>query len=298
LAPRPGRPLVACALVLLGALSLAAPAHAISLGPESPRSPNAESIATTYWAMLAVAAALVLAVHLALLAAVVRHRARRGQEPWSGFAGRGALRPAVAGLALLAAAIFTFGVAMTAQVRDVEPSGPGGLQSPATAQIGAGDPPADSAAPDAEPLEIEAIAQQWAWRFQYPGHQPGQPLFSYGELVAPVDTTVLLDVRSIDVLHSWWVPALGGQVQAAPGAVTRTWFKATEEGRYPGRSTIFSGTGYPSMRVWVRVVSVPEYLAYVERLEEDLAEAQRAVAGADVGALEGRAPEGGEGEGQ
>ena len=85
---------------------------------------------------------------------------------------------------------------------------------------------------------------------------------------------MVLDVTSTDVLHSWWVPALGGQVQASPGDVSQTWFKADEEGRYAGRSTIFSGTGYPAMRSWVRVVSATEYQAYVEQLAADLSEAQ------------------------
>jgi cytochrome c oxidase subunit II len=290
LAPRPGRPLLACALVLLGALLLAAPAQAISLGPETPRSPNAESIAITYWVMLAVAVALIVAVHVALITAVLRFRARRGTRPSRVAAGRGTLQPAVGALSLIAAAVFTFGVIMTAQVRDVEPSGPGGLEAAETAQVGVRGlpPPSPEEAEPAEaaPLEIEAVAQQWAWRFEYPGGQPGQRTFSYGELVVPIDTTVVLDVRSIDVLHSWWVPALGGQVQAPPGETTQTWFKADEEGRYAGTSTIFSGTGYPSLRAWVRVVSVPEYLAYIERLGEDLTEAQAAVAEADVGIAE------------
>ena len=70
----------------------------------------------------------------------------------------------------------------------------------------------------------------------------------------PVDTAVVLNITSTDVIHSWSVPALGGQVQATPGDISQTWFKADEVGRYAGRSTIFSGTGYPAMSAWVRVV--------------------------------------------
>lgn len=272
-------------------LLYAAPAQAISIAPETPRSPNAESIATTYWVMLAVGAALIVAIHIALVGAVLRFRARRGRHPSRVAAGRGALRPALAALSLIAVAVFTFGVVMTAQVRDVEPSGPGGLEAEETAQVGVRGLPApspgDAEPPGAVPLRIDAIAQQWAWRFEYPGGQPGRRTFTYGEVVVPVDTTVLLNVSSIDVLHSWWVPALGGQVQAAPGETTETWFNASEEGRYPGNSTIFAGTGFPSMRAWVRVVSVPEYLAYVARLEDDLSAAQDAVAGAGAEPGEG-----------
>jgi cytochrome c oxidase subunit II len=162
---------------------------------------------------------------------------------------------------------------MTGEVREVEPSGPGGLESAQSAQVGV------KGVSEAEPpLEVAAIGQQWLWRFEYPGHSPTAPAFSYGELVVPVDTTVILNVGSTDVMHSWWVPALGGQVQAVPGEVTQTWFKADEVGRYAGRSTIFSGTAFPTMRAWVRVVEAPEYEAYLEDLQAELAEAQAAVA--------------------
>jgi cytochrome c oxidase subunit 2 len=267
------RCLVALLLALPAALVLAAPAQAISLGPESPHSPNAEAIESSYWVMLALAAALIVAFHLALIGAVLRFRAARGRRPARLAAGRGALRPLVGGLTVLALAVFVFGVMMTAQVREVEPSGAGGLQANQTAQVGI-----KTVASETPPLEIAAIAQQWLWRFEYPGHAPGRSLFSYGELVVPVDTTVILNVDSTDVMHIWWVPALGGQVQATPGEVTQTWFKADAVGRYPGRSTVFSGTAFPAMRAWVRVVEVPEYEAYIERLRSDLTEAQGAVA--------------------
>ena len=96
----------------------------------------------------------------------------------------------------------------------------------------------------------------------------------------PVDTPVVLNITSTDVLHSWWIPALGGQVQASPGDVAQTWFKADEAGRYEGTSTVFSGTAYAQMRAWVRAVPVSEYQDYVEQLGTDLTEAQGIVKGA------------------
>jgi cytochrome c oxidase subunit 2 len=182
-----------------------------------------------------------------------------------------------------------FGVVVTSDVRDAEPSGPNGLGSSPTTQVGVsgvsvssdeaaqsttGETPAADQSTQSGPLVINAIGQQWLWRFEYPGGRPGQRTFSYGELVVPVDTMVVLNVTSTDVVHSWWVPALGGQIQAVPGSSSETWFKADEVGLYAGRSTIFSGTGYPTLRSWVRVVTVPEYQAYVEQLGKDLAEAQ------------------------
>ena len=279
--------LAAAATVL--ALAWAAPAHAI--GPPDSHSPNADAINSAFWVLLVVVVAVAVVINAALIVALVRFRERRGREPSRFAAGRGALRPVVGALSLLAVVIFVYGVLVTDDVREIEQSGPNGLGAAQTAQVGVkglpasaaiegtesatGEEPITGAEPtETSPLQIDAIAQQWLWRFEYPGGQPGQRTFSYGELVVPVDTTVILDITSTDVLHTWWVPALGGQVQATPGDVTRTWFKADEEGRYPGRSTRFSGTGYPVMRAWVRVVSVPDYQAYIEQLQADLAEAQ------------------------
>ena len=279
--------LAASATVL--ALAWAAPAHA--LGPPDSHSPNADAINSAFWVLLVVVVAVAVVINAALIVALVRFRERRGREPSRFAAGRGALRPVVGALSLLAVVIFVYGVLVTNDVREIEQSGPNGLGAAQTAQVGVkglpasaaiegtesatGEEPITGAEPtETSPLQIDAIAQQWLWRFEYPGGQPGQRTFTYGELVVPVDTTVILDITSTDVLHTWWVPALGGQVQAAPGDVTRTWFKADEEGRYPGRSTVFSGTGYPAMRAWVRVVSVPDYQAHIERLKADLAEAQ------------------------
>jgi cytochrome c oxidase subunit II len=287
----PARKILLAVIAAGLALAWAAPAEAISVSPEEAHSPNAEAINSAYWVLLVVVLAVIVVVNAALIAAVLRFRERRGAEPARFAAGRGALRPVVGALSVLAIAIFVYGVFVTDDVREIEPSGPNGLGAAQTAQVGikglpasaaiegtesaTGEEPVTGAEPtETSPLQIDAIAQQWLWRFEYPGGQPGQRTFSYGELVVPVDTTVILDVTSTDVLHTWWVPALGGQVQAAPGEVTRSWFKADAEGRYEGRSTTFSGTGYPVMRSWVRVVSVPEYQDYVEQLGADLSEAQ------------------------
>jgi cytochrome c oxidase subunit 2 len=251
---------------------------------------------TAYWVMLVVVGVLLVVINAALIAALVRFRDRRDRRPARLAAGRGALRPVLGALSLIAIAIFVYGIVVTGDVREIEPSGPGGLNAAQGAQVGVkgvppatllegqesatGEEPITGAEPtESAPLLIDAIAQQWVWRFEYPASDGGQRPFSYGELVVPVDTTVVLNIDSTDVMHSWWVPALGGQVQAAPGEITQTWFKADEEGRYPGRSTVFSGSAYPAMRVWVDVVSVSEYESHIDQLSSDISDAQGAVAG-------------------
>ena len=282
--------LLAATSALMALAWAAAPASALQLGPTEPNSPNAEAISSTYWVMLVIIAIVITVVNVALVLAVMRFRERRGREAAQVHAGRGALRPVLGGLSLLALAIFVFGLVQTGDVRSVEAAGPDGLESSATAQVGINDLETSDEAASSDnaaggdtdlaltsPLEINAIAQQWLWRFEYPGGVPGNRTFTYGELVVPVDTPVILNITSVDVLHSWWVPALGGQVQATPGVSAETWFKAEDVGLYTGRSTVFSGTAYPAMRSAVRVVTATEYESYIEQLRQDITEAQETV---------------------
>lgn len=257
--PSPIRPpsLLRALLAAAFALALTAAPAAASLGPDAAHSPNAEDVRTAYWVMLGVATLLIAGALAAIAAAVARFRETGAAEPRRLTAGRGVIARVVAPLAALAVAIFVFGVVMTESARDVEPSGPD----------------------EGAPLEIDVVGQQWLWRFGYPVSEREEfdTVFSYNELVVPVDTAVILNIDSTDVLHRWFVPELGGQVEAVPGEIARTWFKADEEGVYPGRSTLFSGISYPAMRSWVRAVPAPEYEAYVSQLADDIAEAQAEV---------------------
>ena len=263
--------------LLLAALALAvfaAPAQATIFGPRAGHSPNADDIRTAYWVAITIAALLVIAVHVFLIAAILRFRGRRGRAPQRFAAGPGALTRPTVPLAVVAAGVFLVGVVMADKARDVKPTGPEGLNASRSlvAKVGALRVP-----PDARPLAINVIGQLWLWRFEYPGGRPGDRVYSYGELVVPVDTTVILRITSTDVMHRWFIPALGGQVDAVPGKTAETWFRADREGVYRGQSTFFAGSAYSSMRAWVRVVSPDAYQQYVEQQKLDLAAAQRYV---------------------
>ena len=138
----------------LAALALAQPAHA-ALAPDAAHSPNAEDMRLAYWVMVAVALIIGLALIAGLLIAFRRFRsARPADEPRRLTAGRGVIAKVGAGLAALSLAIFIFGVAVSSGVKQ------------ATAEEGM------------EEIEINAVAQQWLWRFEYP-EQAGGP-FSEG----------------------------------------------------------------------------------------------------------------------
>ena len=91
----------------------------------------------------------------------------------------------------------------------------------------------------------------------------------------PVDTTVILDLFSIDVNHSWWIPKLGGKSDAIPGYANHTWFKATREGVFRGQCAELCGVHHAEMIATVRVVSAPAYASWVARQKKLIAEAQR-----------------------
>lgn len=256
----------------LALAALPTPATAIALSPDS-ASPNADEIRVAYWVMLAVATVLALAINAALILAVVRFRARRGAAPVRTRSRRGLQARVGAVLAVPVLAIFVLGVIFSERARDVASPGPEGLQAALarTAQVNPS-PPGDG-----EPLVINAIGQQWLWRFEYPGGRPGDRTFTYERLVVPIDTPVVLNVTSTDVIHRWWVPALGGKVDAVPGQTSQTWFRADEEGTYEGHSAQYSGSGYPTMRAEVEAVSTAEYEQFIDDQERALTRAQEAI---------------------
>jgi cytochrome c oxidase subunit 2 len=276
LATRTTRRLALLLGLALGALALlAAPAGASVLGPRAGHSPNADDIRTAYWVAIVVGAVLIVTVHAFLIAALLRFRARRGRSPRPFMAGaRAFVRPA-APLVAVAVGLFVFAIVMMTKARDVQATGPEGLgaNGDLVAQVGGLTIPTGSKA-----LNVNVVGQRWLWRFEYPGGRPGDRIFSYGELTVPVDTTVLLHLTSTDVTHRWFVPALGGQVDALPGQDVATWFRADETGTYHGQSTAFSGTSYATMRAWVHVVTPQEYQRFIDRKREQLATAQDYVA--------------------
>ena len=86
-------------------------------------------------------------------------------------------------------------------------------------------------------------------------------------MVVPTDTTVVLDIESTDVAHSWWIPKLGGKMDALPGYTNYTWFKATRHGHSSrGQCAELCGRNHANMTARVRVVDPPSTRPGVEQL--------------------------------
>jgi cytochrome c oxidase subunit II len=272
---RPSNPrrtiLVALVAGVLLAL-LAAPAGiADTFTPESGGSPNADQIDSLYKIILYVAIVIFLIVEGTLLWALIKYRARRGGPEAAQIHGNTPLElgwTVGAALILVVLSVVTF--LYLGDIRNPPASGPAGLASGLeVASIDQPDPPAG----ESKPLEIKVNGQQFVWRYEYPNGA-----FNYYELVAPVNTTVVMKVTTSDVIHSWWIPKMFGKVDAVPGYTNETWFKAPRTGTYIGQCAELCGSGHADMRARVRVVEPQQYAAFVERQKRDIEAAGKALA--------------------
>src|SRR5690606_32562047 len=97
------------------------------------------------------------------------------------------------------------------------------------------------------------------------------------EVVVPVDTTVRVLVTGSDVIHSFAMPPFGIKVDAVPGRINETWFKAEKEGIYYGQCSELCGKDHAFMPIAIRVVSKEQYDAWFQAAHEDLAGANKAL---------------------
>jgi cytochrome c oxidase subunit 2 len=128
-------------------------------------------------------------------------------------------------------------------------------------------------------LTVKAIGHQWNWSYEYPDQgidilslmkedadlKPGEPrLFTAdAPMVVPVNTTVRVIVTSSDVIHSFAVPSFGVKVDAIPGRLNETWFRAEKTGMFYGQCSELCGTNHAFMPINIKVVSMDEYKAWV-----------------------------------
>jgi cytochrome c oxidase subunit 2 len=92
-------------------------------------------------------------------------------------------------------------------------------------------------------------------------------------MVVPVDTTVTLEIKAQDVVHSWWIPELGGKMDAVPGHTNWTWFKipADQAGKtFRGQCAELCGRNHANMLAHVRAVTPDEYETFIERRKREI----------------------------
>ena len=113
------------------------------------------------------------------------------------------------------------------------------------------------------PLEIEVVARQWWWEMRYKDSVPSQTFITANELHLPVGRPVLVTLRSEDVIHSFWVPALHGKKDLVPGKVNTLAFTPRETGTFRGQCAEFCGHQHAHMAFDVVVESPDAFDAWV-----------------------------------
>jgi cytochrome c oxidase subunit 2 len=137
--------------------------------------------------------------------------------------------------------------------------------------------------PNGKALRITVNGRQYVWQYVYPGAaQPtglGAP-YSYEAMVVPTGTTVVLDIRSQDVVHSWWIPALGGKLQAVPGYHNYAWFRVDKPGIYRGQCAEICGEGHARMIAQVDAVPPAQFDQWLTYQKQAIAAANADAAAA------------------
>ncbi len=140
-------------------------------------------------------------------------------------------------------------------------------------------PPAD--------VTVKATGKQWFWSYNYPDNKfefdslmlqvkdlkAGQPrlLAVDNEMVVPVNKVVRVLTTGADVIHSFAIPSFGIKIDAIPGRLNETWFKAEREGMYYGQCSELCGKDHAFMPIAIRVVNQKDYTAWVEQAKKKYA---------------------------
>jgi cytochrome c oxidase subunit 2 len=270
---RPAAPLrrrlaAAFVLALVGSAVFAGSAFANFITPESGGSPNADQIDSLYKVILYIAIAVFIVVEGALFYSIFKFRAKKGRVA-AQIHGNTRLEiswTVGAALILVALAAVTF-----AKLGSIEHPPNSDANGVLNASIDNPTPP------NGRKLTICVTGRQYIWRYTYgrgcEGNAFGVP-YSYQEMVVPSNTTVVLRLEATDVIHSWWIPKLGGKVDAVPGYTSYTWFKAPHPGvTYTGQCAELCGRNHADMTARVRVVSAAAYQSWLAAQKQAIAAA-------------------------
>jgi len=258
--PRPRAVVLILAFALLTSLVVAPVASANFLTPESGGSPNANSIDSLYKVVLYIAAVVFVIVEGALVYSLFKFRARKGAVA-AQIHGNTRLEigwTLAAALILVVLTVVTF-IKLPSIVNPPNSDGAGLALSASVTQ---------PTPPNGKKLSVCVQGRQYIWRYSYGtacknGAFTSKEPYSYQEMEVPVHTTVVLTIQSSDVIHSWWVPAMGGKVDAVPGYTTYTWFKALHTGDFRGQCAQLCGMNHAAMTAIIHVVTPAQYQAWI-----------------------------------
>jgi cytochrome c oxidase subunit II len=259
----PARKCLALLPLVIGVSLLLAPnAAADCCTLKSGASPNATSIATLYDIIFAIAVVVFLAVTSFLLYSVYNFRASKhpvAAQIHGNTRLELGLTAGAAGILVVLATV-TF-IKLPSIINP--PNSDASTQAVLSASLTAPNPP------NGKKLTICVTGRQFIWRYTYGADcndaaWADRLPYSYEEMVVPAGETVDLLVQSSDVIHAWWIPALGGKVDAVPGFTVHTWFKAEKANElYHGQCAQLCGREHAYMVATVKVVTPSQYVAWL-----------------------------------
>jgi cytochrome c oxidase subunit II len=266
---------VVLALSLTVALVLPSEAFANFFTPKSGGSPNANEIDSLYKIILYIAAFVFVIVEGALFYSVIRFRARKSRIA-AQIHGNTPLEigwTVAAALILVVLTVVTF-VKLPSIINPPDSTASGSFLSAALTE---------PTPPNGKKLTICVQGRQFIWRYTY-GNGCSNDAFasklpySYEEMYVPANTTVVLVIQSTDVIHSWWIPSLGGKVDAVPGYTTYTWFKAPHAGAlYHGQCAQLCGRQHAYMTARVKVLTPAGYSQWLSAQANQIKDANSQV---------------------
>jgi cytochrome c oxidase subunit 2 len=207
-------------------------ANAFTLAPASPQ---AAAISNLFVGTLIFLSAILILVSFLVIYAVIRYRDRPGApDPEQKFGSR------KLEITWTVVPILSLVVLSGFMVR----------------AMSASDPPTAEAKPD-----LRIVAHQWWWEIIY----LKSGVTTANEIHIPVGKRLLVDFRSVDVIHDFWVPALGRKIDIIPGHPNRLWIEADHGGTYLGACAEFCGNEHAWMRIMVIADSPDDFAAWVKR---------------------------------
>ena len=248
--PAVRRPATTLLCALASALLVAGGAAAeAGFNPPDARSPNADAINDSYNWIAIFTGAVFLIVQVSLILFIVRYRRRRRTRGDDGAQLHGNTNIELAWTiapVLILVAIGSFVFWKLPAIQDV--------------------PSADASGGRTDVL---VKGYRYYWNFEYPNG-----VIAVDRLRAPADRNVRLEITAPDwdVIHSWWIPSLGGKFDAIPGVTNYTWFRADRPGIYRGQCAEFCGIQHAAMTAEVEAMPREEFDAWLE----ETAEAQEA----------------------
>jgi cytochrome c oxidase subunit 2 len=123
---------------------------------------------------------------------------------------------------------------------------------------------------DVASMEITVYGHQWWWSFEYDLDGDGEvDIITANELIIPAGTDLVVNLRSRDVIHSFWIPALNGARDAVPGRTHSLVLQADEPGEFYGQCKEFCGLSHANMKMRVVALEMDEFLTWTDQQQEE-----------------------------